>query len=171
VYGPDFFVLKPGFVMFVIGLLVTLPLSLGPITIGPIRFSLYWMLFGMTLTIIGLQAFLLGCIAQVLFDYRGRARDRWLRIFPYNRSVITAAAIAVTGLSCTVPLIVYYLSHHWHLTLRASVQDSLAVTGLMLIVIGFSLFAFTLVLHGATIATRRLVRPEPADGRSARLTA
>jgi glycosyltransferase involved in cell wall biosynthesis len=157
VYGPDFFVLKPGLVLSIIGLLITLPLSIGTITVGPIKFSLYWMLFGMTLTITGLQAFLLGCIAQVLFDYRGRARDRWLRVFPYTRSVVAAAATAVAGLGFTIPLIVYYLSHHESLSLRASGQDRLAVAGLTLIVIGFSLFTFTLVLHAAAIATRRSV--------------
>ena len=162
VYGPDFFVLKPGLALFVIGLLLTIPLSLGPIAIGPINFSVYWMLFGMTLTVAGLQAFLLGCIAQVLFDYRGRARDRWLKIFPYNRSVTASVLIALTGLGCIVPMVVYYLSHHGHLTLLATVRNRLAVTGLTLVVVGFSLFAFTLVLHGAVIATRRLVQRTPA---------
>jgi glycosyltransferase involved in cell wall biosynthesis len=157
VYGPDFFLVKPGLVVFAIGLLISLPLSLGPITIGPIRFSLYWMLFGTTLTIAGLQAFLLGCIAQVFFDYRERARRRWLKVFPYTRSVIAAAAIGVTGVALTVPLVVYYLSHHERLTLQAATQDRLGVIGLMLIVIGFLLFNFTLVLHAAAIATRRSI--------------
>ncbi len=163
VYGPDFFLLKPGLVIFALGLLIALPLSVGPITIGPIRFSLYWMLFGTTLTITGLQAFLLGCIAQVLFDYRGRARRRWLRVFSYTRSVIAAAIVTVTGLALTIPLIAYYLSHHENLTAQASTWDRLGVLGLMLVVVGFSLFTFTLVLHAATIATRRSVERGSAD--------
>jgi glycosyltransferase involved in cell wall biosynthesis len=158
VYGPDFFLVKPGLVIFAIGLLIAVPLSVAPITIGPIRFSLYWMLFGTTLAIAGLQAFLLGCIAQVFFDYRGRARRRWLRLFSYTRSVIASAVVGATGLAFTVPLIAYYLSHHENLTVQASTQDRLGVLGLMLIVIGFSLFTFTLVLHAATIATRRSVQ-------------
>lgn len=166
VYGPDFFLVKPGLLTFAIGLLIALPLSVGPITVGPIRFSLYWMLFGTTLTIAGLQAFLLGCIAQVLFDYRGRARRRWLKIFPYTRSVIAAALITVAGLGCTIPLIVYYLSHHENLTLQASAQGRLGVAGLMLMVIGFSLFTFTLVLHAAASATRRSVSLVDSGGGS-----
>ncbi len=155
VYGPDFFLVKPGLVVCALGLLLALPLSLGPITVGPIRFSLYWMLLGTTLAIVGLQAFLLGCIAQVFFDYRERARRRWLKIFPYTRTVIAAASIGLAGLACTMPLIIYYVSHHEQLTLRASVQDGLGVVGLMLLVIGFSLFTFTLVFHAAVIATQR----------------
>ncbi len=155
VHGSDFFMLKPGFAMFVVGLLITLPLIAGPITILGVSLSLYWMLMGMTITIIGLQAFLLGCIAQVLFDYSGRHRARWLAVFPYTRTVIAAAIIACTGVLCGTPLVVYYLSHRDSLSLRASVQDGLGVAGLMLMAIGFSLFTFTLVLHGAVIATRR----------------
>jgi glycosyltransferase involved in cell wall biosynthesis len=154
VYGADFFMIKPGLIAFALGLLITLPLSAGPITIGRFSFSLYWMLVGVTLTIIGLQAFLLGCIAQVLFDYRGQARDRWLAVFPYTRSVVAAALASLTGLGCTIPLIAYYLSHHESLSLRASVEDGLGVTGLMLMMIGFCLFTFTLVLHGAVMATQ-----------------
>ena len=163
VYGSDFFVLKPGFVAFVVGLLMTLPLSAGPIRIGSITFSLYWMLLGMTLAITGLQAFLLGCIVQVLLDYRGRARDRWLRIFPYTRTVIAAAVTVLAGCACVVPLVWYYLSHQESLSLRASLEDGLGVTGLMLIALGFSLFTFTLALHGAVIATRRSAGRERAD--------
>jgi glycosyltransferase involved in cell wall biosynthesis len=161
VYGPDFFLLKPGLVIFAIGLLITVPLSIGPITIGPVKLSLYWMLFGTTLTITGLQAFLLGCIAQVFFDYRERARHRWLRVFSYTRSVIAAAVIGATGLACIVPLIVYYLSHNEHLTLHPSTQYRLGVAGLMLVGVGFSLFTSTLVLHAAAIATRRSARRGP----------
>ena len=37
-------------------------------------FSLYWMLAGLTLAVVGLQYFYLGCIAQMLYDYTGAAR-------------------------------------------------------------------------------------------------
>jgi glycosyltransferase involved in cell wall biosynthesis len=163
VYGSDFFILKPGLIAFVAGLLITLPLIAGPITILGVSLSLYWMLIGMTLTIIGLQAFLLGCIAQVLFDYSGRHRARWLAVFSYTRTVIAAAVTACAGVLCGMPLVVYYLSHNDSLSLRASVQDGLGVIGLMLMAIGFSLFTFTLVLHGAAIAARRPIPPGQGD--------
>lgn len=162
VYGSDFFILKPGLVAFVIGLLATLPLTAGPITIGAVSLSLYWMLIGMTITIIGLQAFLLGCIAQVLFDYSGRATARWLAVFSYTRTMIVAGLTACAGVGCGIPLLVYYVSHHGGLSLAASVQDGLGVTGLMLMAIAFTLFSFTLVLHGAAIATRLTPKPRRA---------
>jgi glycosyltransferase involved in cell wall biosynthesis len=155
VYGSDFFLLAPGLFTFILGLLMTLPLTAGPITIGSFQLSLYWMLIGTTVTLVGLQAFLLGCIAQVLFDYSGRARDRWLAVFSYDRSLIVAAISACAGIGCDIPLLAYYVSHHDSLSLSASLQDGLAVTGLMLMAIGFMLFTSTLVLHGAAIAAQR----------------
>jgi hypothetical protein len=155
VYGSDFFLLKPGLILFLIGLVCTLPLSGGPITIGHLSFSLYWMLVGVTATVVGLQSFFLGVVAQVLFDYQGRASRRWLALFPYTRSVVLAASIVVGGIACAVPLLVYYTGHHERLSLAAQTQDGLAVTGLMLAIIGASLFSFTLVLHATAIATGR----------------
>jgi len=154
VYGSDFFLLKPGFALFLLGLVCTLPLSGGPITIGHVTFSLYWMLVGVTAAVVGLQAFFLGIVAQVLFDYQGRARRRWLTLFPYTRSVVAAGLIVAMGIACAMPLVVYYISHSERLSLAAQTQDGLAVTGLLLTVIGASLFTFTLVLHATAIATR-----------------
>src|SRR5207237_8737544 len=68
VYGADFFVLKPGLVVLWMGVLLMLAVMFGPITIGRVTFSLYWMLMGVTLAVLGLQSFYLGCLAQVLND-------------------------------------------------------------------------------------------------------
>jgi glycosyltransferase involved in cell wall biosynthesis len=170
VYGSDFFVLKPGLLAFLLGLALTIPLSAGPISIGHITFSLYWMLVGMTVTISGLQAFLLGCLAQAVLDFRGQASRRWLRIFPYTRTVILAAVTSIIGILCLMPLVIYYFSHSERLSLLASVQNGLGVTGLMLMMIGFFLFTFTLVLHGVAIpapqASSAPHTSRPEDGRA-----
>ena len=155
VYGADFFVFRPGMVMLALGLLLTLPLSLGPVTIGPITFSLYWMLFGLTLSIVGLQSFYLGCLAQVLCDYTGAARDRWLRIFRYTRSVFASVALCLAGLGFLSFLIVRYVRLGFSLSGDQKPYDHLAVTGLLLIIAGFLNFAFTLVLHAAALQARR----------------
>jgi glycosyltransferase involved in cell wall biosynthesis len=163
VYGADFFLLKPGVVALVIGLMITLPLVAGPISIFGASLSLYWMLLGMTLTIIGLQAFLLGCIAQVLRDYGGRNRKRWLKTFSYTRTVSVAVVMACSGVGCGVPLLDYYMTHDEQLSLRATVQDRLGILGLLLMAISFMLFTFTLVLHGAAIAIRSSPHTSDAD--------
>ena len=152
VYGADFFVLRPGLILLAFGLLLTLPLSFGPVTLGAVTFSLYWMLAGMTLSVVGLQCFLLGCIAQVLYDYTGSARKRWLGLFPYTRTVALSAGAFLLGIVLTVPLVVDYVSSGLELPGEPGAVHHLAVTGLLAMIVGFTTFAFTLVLHAASIA-------------------
>jgi glycosyltransferase involved in cell wall biosynthesis len=161
VYGADFFVLRPGLLALALGLLITLPLSFGPVTVGAVTFSLYWMLAGMTLAVVGLQSFYLGCIAQVLYDYTGAARRRWLGLFPYTRTVALSAAAFVLGVALTMPLIVDYVQSGLELPGDPGGVHHLAVTGLLAMIFGFTTFAFTLVLHAAAIAfSERHGRPD-----------
>jgi hypothetical protein len=90
IYGADFFVFQPGLALLALGLLITLPLALGPVRIGLITFSLYWMLLGVTMTLLGLQSLFSRCVAQALHDYSGDARRRWLSVFRYPRIVTSA---------------------------------------------------------------------------------
>jgi glycosyltransferase involved in cell wall biosynthesis len=155
IYGADFFVFKPGLVVLALGLLLTVPLTGGPVDVGPITLSLYWMLLGMTLTGIGLTAVLLGAVAQVLFDYTGRFKRRWLRILPYTRTVGIAAAVFVLGIALLIPLVVDYVGHDFRLVHPIDWRNHMAVMGITLMLSGFLLFAFTLILHGAIVRTSR----------------
>jgi hypothetical protein len=155
VYGADFFVLKPGLLALGLGLLFTLPLAGGPIDVGPVTLSLYWMLLGMALTSLGLTAVLLGAVAQVLFDYTGRFKERWLRILPYTRTVFIAAGLMLLGIGLLIPLVVSYFGHHFTLESAVDTTNHLAVLGITSMLCGFLLFAFTLLLHGAVVATHR----------------
>jgi glycosyltransferase involved in cell wall biosynthesis len=155
VYGADFFVFKPGLILLALGLLITVPLAGGPIDIGPLVLSLYWAMLGLVLTLIGLTSVLMGAVAQVLFDYTGRAKRRWSRILPYTRTVALAGGLFALGIGLTIPLVVYYLSHDYKLGQGSTAQSHLALTGFTLLLSGFLLFSFTLLLHGAIVATSR----------------
>ena len=153
VYGSDFFVFKPGLVLVALGLLLTLPLSFGDLDLGPITLSLNSQFLGVAVLVVGVQAFFLGCIAQVLFDYTGRHRKRWLRIFPYTRTVLIAFGLVVLGIALAIPLVVAYLGNDLALQSADTVENHLAVTGLAAVIAGAQLFVFTLLLHGAVVAT------------------
>lgn len=154
VYGSDFFLLKPGLLVAFLGMLLTLPVSWANLDVGPLTLSLNFQFLGVTVIAVGMQAFLLGCIAQVLFDYTGRRSRRWLRVFPYTRTVLTAAGLVVLGLALAVPLLVTYTSNDFLLNAADTPENHLAVTGLAVLITGAQLFVFTLVLHGAVLATR-----------------
>ena len=84
VYGADFFLLKPGIALLALGLLLMLPL-----TFGRRRRRA-----GDAVAELAVPrprrarrrpaGVVLGCVAQVLFDYTGRGQRRWLRMFPYT---------------------------------------------------------------------------------------
>jgi glycosyltransferase involved in cell wall biosynthesis len=154
VYGAAFFLYRPGFVMLALGLLLLLPLSLGPIALGPIVFQLHWMLLGLTLATLGLQSIYLGILVQVFFDYSGDATRRWFARFPYTRTVLGSAAAFTMGLALNVWLGIEYLVHGFRLRTDLALNH-LAVTGLFLMIAGFVTFAFVLLLHSTAVVVWR----------------
>ena len=155
IYGSDFFVLKPGMVLTLLGLIGTLAVTFGDLKLGRVTLSLNWQFLSVAMFVVGLQAVFLGGIAQVLFDFSGRRTRRWLRVFPYTRSVLIAMLLVVAGIGLAVPLAVGYLNNNLLLTSANFVQDHLAVTGLAAVIAGAQLFVFVLLLHGAVVATAR----------------
>jgi hypothetical protein len=112
------------------------------------------MLLGLTLTTLGLQCIYLGILTQVFFDYTGDTTARWFRRFPYTRTVLIAAAIFAIGLVLTGSLLAYYVHHRFLLSDDAPV-DYLGVTGLLLMIVGFTMFTFTLLLHSTRVIVWR----------------
>jgi glycosyltransferase involved in cell wall biosynthesis len=155
VYGADFFVFKPGLALLAVGLLLTLPLTFGPIKVGPVTFSLYWMLAGMTASIVGLQGVYLGCIARILYDFTGDARRVLLPLFSYTRTVLGSVSLLLAGVGMTLPLVVSYVRHGLALPADWSPTSYMAVTGLFCIIAGFGTFVFTLLLHAAAKLANR----------------
>jgi glycosyltransferase involved in cell wall biosynthesis len=155
IYGSSFFVFKPGIALVAIGLLLALPVSFGDLDLGAVTLSLNWQFLGVALLTVGFQAFSLGCIAQVLFDYTGRHRLRWLRVFPYTRTVLIAFGLIALGIALAIPLVHAYLANDLALQQADTLENHLAVTGLAAVITGAQLFVFALLLHGAVVATSR----------------
>jgi glycosyltransferase involved in cell wall biosynthesis len=151
IHGAQFFLFKPGIALFTLGLLLTLPLSFGGITIGPLTFNLYWMLIGLTLSVLGLQSIYFGCLADVFLDYTGRARQRWRRVFRYTSTVVASGLLFVLGFALSAAVLVHYVTHDFSLPNPSSVIDHLGIVGLLFMIIGFSTFCFTLVLHATEV--------------------
>jgi len=149
VWGADFFCLVPGAAMLLLGLLLTLPMIGGPVTLGPVTFSLNWMLLGMTLTVVGLQAVLTGLIARVIYDRDGRRRAAILRLLPYDRTVLAAIALFAAGVALALPLVADYLGHGLALADAGTAANHRAIVGLTAVASAFLLFVNTLVLHAA----------------------
>ena len=99
------------------------------------------------LAVVGLQGVFLGCLAKIFFDYTGRRTGRIMPWFRYTRAAFVVArrsswsasvwscrsSCATSRTTCRCP--------------SSSVTNHLAVTGLFLMVAGFSMFVFTLLIH------------------------
>lgn len=154
VYGANFFLYKPGLILLALGLLLTLPLSLGPIEVGPITFSVHWMQLGVSLVVVGLQSVYMGILSQVFFDYTGDITKRWYKRFPYTRTVFASAALFTAGLVMGAFLVVDYVRNGYRLSLVFK-SSYLGVTGLMLTIAGFMSFTFVLLLYSTAVAVWR----------------
>jgi glycosyltransferase involved in cell wall biosynthesis len=152
VYGADFFLFKPGLFLLALGALLTFPLSFGPVTVGPITFSLHWMLLGVSLSLLGLQCVYMGILAKVFFDYSGDVTAKWFRRFSYTRAVLSSGAVFALGLTFAVSLTRTYLRNHFSLP---DSTNNLGFTGLLLMIAGFMSFTFTLILHSTAVAVRK----------------
>jgi hypothetical protein len=154
VYGANFFLFKPGLLLLLLGLVLTVPLATGPITLGPITFALHFMLLGVSFVVLGMQCVYMGILSQVFFDYSGRRTELWFRRFPYTRTVVISALTFLVGLVLGTLLVVYYVQQSFRLP-EGSRTGHLGVFGLMLTLCGFITFTFVLMLHSTAVAVRR----------------
>jgi hypothetical protein len=170
IYGADFFLFRPGLVLLAVGLLLTLPMTFGPVTVGPVTFSLYWMLLGLSLAVLGLHGYYLGALARVFFDYKKDLTRRWLKAFSYTRSVILSAVTVIAGCSLATPLVLEYLHLGLRLPTEVGSVSHMAVTGLLLAMGGAMNFTFTLALHAAAANVKHMSVPDPAQFEASRAT-
>jgi glycosyltransferase involved in cell wall biosynthesis len=142
-YAPDFFLLRPGAVLLALGLLLAGALVGGPFTALGIGFNLHWMLLGVMAATVGYSLVQLALLARVFYDFAPRLTDRLLALLTYNRGMLASALLILAGIAPNAVLLVRWLSNDFHLS---AIQYS-SVFGLLLIVLGFQTFGFTLLLH------------------------
>ena len=159
IYGADFFVMKPGTAMLVLGLAIILALSAGPLRIGGVTLSLNTMMVGATLAIIGLECVFLGCMAETLYDPSGVARRRWLRVFAYTRTMMLAALAFAVGLGLAINFVATYVGAGYTVFHDIITTNHMAVTGLTLIMLAFLAFVSTLLLHAIAAYAPRIGGP------------
>lgn len=153
VYAADSFLLKPGIVLMAIGFLLSLGLAAGPIRIGNIGFSLYWMLLGVTCATLGYSSIQIGILARVMHGLRPRFVKPVQEILTYDRGMIASGCLTVGGLILLGHLVYRYLN----LGLNLEAISHPAILGLLLVILGFQTFCFTLLMEMAkrVISTSR----------------
>ena len=156
VYGADFFLFKPGLLLLALGLLLTLPLSFGPVTLGPITFSLHWMLLGLSLAIARPAVRLHGrSCRRCSSTTTARRPRRWFRRFPYKRTVALSARLFGVGLVLRRPADRQLRPQRLPAARRLDGQPPGRDRHRCSRCCGFMTFTFTLLLHSTAVAVRR----------------
>ena len=145
VYTPDSFLLKPGILLTALGALISCALARGPITIGEVGFSLYWLLFGVTCVTLGYSSIQIGVLARVMHGLRPKSLEKLRRNLSYNRGMLLSAGSVLVGLVLLSALVYHYLKSEFKLF---EISHP-AIFGLLLIIVGFQTFCFTLLLEMA----------------------
>jgi hypothetical protein len=145
VYTPDSFLLKPGIALTAIGALIACALALGPVTIGGVGFSLYWLLFGVTSVTLGYSSIQIGVLARVMHGLRPKSLKRLRQILSYDRGMLLSAGCVLVGIILLGTLVYHYLTAEF----RLFEISHPAIFGLLLIIVGFQTFCFTLLLEMA----------------------
>jgi len=145
VYTPDSFLLKPGIALTVIGALISCALAIGPVTINGVGFSLYWLLFGVTCVTLGYSSIQIGVLARVMHGLRPKLLKRLRQILSYDRGMFLSAGCVLVGIVLLSTLVYRYL----HSEFKLFEISHPAIFGLLLIIVGFQTFCFTLLLEMA----------------------
>lgn len=143
VYTPDSFLLKPGLLLAAFGLLLSVTLSFGTFSIGNISFNLYWMLLGLTCSTLGYSCIQIGLFACMVHGLRPAVARRVKEFVSYDRGMLVAATSTLAGLVLVGHLAWQYIGHG----LKLEEISRSAIMGLLLIILGFQTFCFTLLVE------------------------
>ncbi|MGI8890869.1 MAG: glycosyltransferase family 2 protein [Chthoniobacterales bacterium] len=161
VYTPDSFLLKPGMVAMALGMILSLTLAHGPIQIGPVVFSLYWMLLGVTLTTLGYSCLQIGILSRMMHGLRPKLVRRFETFFTYDRGMLISGLCCLAGVLLAAVLVWRYVRHG----LRLESLSYSAILGLLLIIVGFQTFCFTLLIEMAKRVMPRASKANPGGAR------
>jgi glycosyltransferase involved in cell wall biosynthesis len=142
-YAPEALLLVPGLLLLVPGLALSIALIGGPIDVGEFELSLNWSLLGMTATTVGYTLVWLAILARVHHDLDPAYTNKVLRRFSFDRGAVLAFALGAAGVALNGVLVATWVSQGF--ALKEIYHP--VIFGLLLIVLGFQTFAFTLLLQ------------------------
>jgi len=159
VFGADFFLTIPGLLLLGVGLPPLCLLSLGPLTIAGVTLSVNSMLLCLLASILGLQLWLTGALAELLYDGTGRKRQRWLRRFSYTRTALATAAPFVVGLVLVLRFIAAFIAENYQFTDALVALNHQAIFGLFLLTGSALVFVCMLLMHAIDLYVPVRSRP------------
>jgi len=141
VYSPEFFLVRPGVVIILMGLVLSCLSASGSLKIGIVGFDTHILLLGITAVVFGNSLFQAGVLAQQIHGLRQGASRAVAGFLTYDRSMFAAFTLVVFGLVLAARFIGGYINDDFAL----SGVSRTAVLGLLFIIVGLQTFAFSLL--------------------------
>jgi glycosyltransferase involved in cell wall biosynthesis len=175
--SPTWLYLIPGVLAFVLGLAVVIPMTFGPVSVGPLHLVLHPMLVGAVATIIGWQMIQLGVLVRICLPLPVGVTDRLSdvvnRHLTIERTLLGGAAVLGVGLLGGAAIAVKWASEGF-----GPLQEVRpGITALVLCVLGaqtiFAAFLYAFFLpasFGGGVAPARIERDDAFGGRPVVLT-
>jgi glycosyltransferase involved in cell wall biosynthesis len=164
-YNPDFFLFKPGLMIMVLGITTVIFLLIRhSIKIGNITLEGHGMFLGVTLAVVGYSAIQMAILSKIFYNFVPVKNQKYKNIFKYNNGVIGGSLMMLTGLLFLVDFISLYIKSDFSL----HKVSNPAIVGLLLIILGFQTFTFTLMLQ--MIANKQQTNERKTDSHRTELT-
>jgi hypothetical protein len=175
--SPTWLYLVPGVLAFVLGLAMVVPMTFGPVNLGPVHLILHPMLVGAVLTIIGWQMIQLGVLVRICLPLPAGVTDRLSEVvnrhLTIERTLLGGAAVLGVGLLAGLAI-----SIKWATEGFGPLQEVRpGITALVLCVLGaqtiFAAFLYAFFLpasFGGGVAPARHERDDLFTGRPMVLT-
>jgi len=143
VYSPDTFLIKPGLFALINGMLISILSVSGKASVGNIGFGLYFLLFGMAMSILGISLLQIGFLSRNSHKLRSGIERSFMEFLTYDRGMIISGLFIFAGLFLDIIFLNSYLLNGYiiHGLSRS------AIFGLLLIVMGIQIFSFTLLIE------------------------
>ena len=147
VFGADFFLTVPGWILLVAGLVPLCLLANGPITVSGVTLSLNAMLLSLIASVMGLQLLLLGGIAKSLYDGTGGKRRRLLNLFSYTRTTIVSVVVFLVGLLLVSEFVAAFVEQGYTMTDALTSPNHRAIFGAFMMMSSVLVFVSMLLMH------------------------
>jgi glycosyltransferase involved in cell wall biosynthesis len=142
-YAPNFVFIWPAVLSFALGTLILLLQINGPFSFGNVYMDIHSMIFGLTLSIVGISIFEMGMIIK-LFSHLNNyySNDRiviWMKKISLEKNLIAGSLILLAGIISDIIIFIEWADNGFH-----NIQLSrLAIFGLYFIFIGISFISFS----------------------------
>ncbi len=117
-YAPNFVFVWPGFLLFLVGSTLVLMQANGPFVWGPIFMDIHFMIFGLTMALLGISVLQMGLIIKIfshlnIYYRKDRILERLEKI-SLEKGIVVSLLVFLAGLLIDASVLLQWISNGFH---------------------------------------------------------